>query len=34
MAMQTYGKKFDDLEEAQQDELRGKCYVRITEISK
>ena len=34
MAMQTYGKKFDELEEAQQDELREKCYVKITEISK
>ena len=34
LAMQTYGKKFDDLEEAQQDALREKCSVKITEISK
>ena len=34
MAMQTYGKTFDDLEEANQDELRQKCTVKIIEISK
>jgi biopolymer transport protein ExbD len=34
MAVKTYGKPFDELEEAQQDELRDKCYVKITEISK
>lgn len=34
MAVKTYGKPFDELEETQQDELRDKCYVKITEISK
>ena len=34
MATKTYGKPFDDLEEARQDELREKCRVKITEISK
>ena len=34
MAVKTYGKPFDELDEAQQDELRDKCYVKITEISK
>ena len=34
MAMKAYGKPFDDLEEAQQDALRGECSVRISEIGK
>ena len=34
LALKTYGKAFDDLEEAQQDALREQCSVRITEISK
>ena len=34
LALQTYGKAFDDLEEAQQDALREKCSVKITEYSK
>ena len=34
MAMQTYGKSFDELDEAPQDELREKCTVKIIEISK
>ncbi|MBR3011956.1 MAG: M56 family metallopeptidase [Bacteroidales bacterium] len=34
LAMQEYGKTFDELEEEQQDELREKCSVRIYESSK
>ena len=34
MAKQTFGKSFDELEEASQDELRQKCRVNIIEISK
>ena len=34
MAMQAYGKSFDELDEAPQDELREKCTVKIIEISK
>ena len=34
MAMQSYGKPFDDLEEAQQDTLREQCSVKISEIGK
>ena len=34
LAMQTYGKTFDELEERQQDELREKCSVRIYETGK
>ncbi len=34
LAMQTYGKPFDDLEEAQQDALREQCSVKISEIGK
>ena len=34
LAMQEYGKTFDELEEEQQDELREKCSVRIYETSK
>ncbi len=34
LAQKTYGKPFDDLEEAQQDALREQCNVKITEISK
>ena len=34
LAMQTYGKTFDELEEGQQDELREKCSVRIYETGK
>ena len=34
LALQTYGKPFDELEEEQQDELRQKCSVKIIEISK
>ena len=34
LAMQKYGKVFDDLEENQQDELREQCSVRIYETSK
>ena len=34
LSMQTYGKPFDDLEEAQQDAMREQCSVKITEIRK
>ena len=34
LAMQEYGKTFDELEEEQQDELREKCSVRIYETGK
>ena len=34
LAMQAYGKTFDELEEGQQNELREKCSVRIFETSK
>lgn len=34
MSLQTYGKAFNDLEEAQQDALREQCSVKISEISK
>ena len=34
LALQTYGKAFNDLEEAQHDVLMEQCSVKITEFSK